>query len=709
MSEIKTEYKKSKGGKKGMAKKIFSILLVFTLLIAAIPFTQAAADSGELTDEEIQNLAFSTFLSAKLSNFSMDEINSLLDIVDTIDQKNIIVDNLFKNDALKTRLKTYYGIDRESVEDALEDLRAKDWKANLSSIAETIKTKTNDTDKKLEQSQIDWIKSVDNEVFDANFPQLADKILNTFNSKFDFIRFNRQVFDNVLTKYISFTYRNSTFTVSFGSSFGTELNKRLQNQTSDVSDFFKDDQSIQYLSTEEIEGIEDAVRDIFSAINTNLTSDQKDELADALDKIGFDVTTTSGGTSSGGGGGGGGTTTTEKPAIEEPSSSTEPVKVNVPTDAVKVSEQDGKSVVTLDENTVNDLLKLLDQAAAKAEGKALAITFDLTASKIKDNVSLTLPANLVTKALDKGAAVVVKTGMLSMEIPASAVGTQGEMKINVSALAASDALKGITGLENMKTIGKAAEISMTVADKSVQLKDRLTLRFAIKGLAANVDKLGIYYVNEDAGKLEFVGGKVDKKNAEIIAVVPHLSKYVLAEYTKTFSDIRTHWAKNYIESMAAKHVIDGRSEDVFAPEDKVTRAEFAKIIVQMLGLDIKKYTGIFEDVNSTAWYADYVQTAYDNKLIQGKVAGQMFDPNGKITRQEMMTIIGRALSASQPESTSSLASYKDAGSVADYAKPYVSYLISKGLVSGYPDGTIKPQNNTTRAEAVKLIYNIYNQ
>ncbi|MCR4431971.1 MAG: S-layer homology domain-containing protein [Tepidanaerobacteraceae bacterium] len=695
-----------------MAKKIFSILLVFTLLIATIPFTQAAANSGDLTDEEIQNLAFSKFLSGILSNFSLSEIDSLIDILNAIDEKNIVMDNLFKNDALKTRLENYYGIDQESVEGALGDLRAKDWKANLSSIAETIKTKTNDTDKKLEQSQIDWIKSVDNEVFDANFPQLTDKILSTFNSKADFIRFNRQIFDNVLTKYISFTYRNSTFTVSFSSSFGTELNKYLQNQSSNVNALFKTGESIDPLSDDEIAGVKQAITDIVSAINTNLTSAQKDELADALDKVGFSVTTIpsgGGGTSSGGGGGGGGTTTTEKPAIKEPSSSTEPIRVNVPSDAVKVSEQDGKSVVTLDENTVNDLLKLLDQAASKAEGKALAITFDLTASKIKDNVSLTLPASLVAKALDKGAAVVVKTGMLSMEIPASAVGAQGEMKINVSALPASDALKGITGLDYMRTIGKAAEISITIADKSAQMKDRLTLRFAIKGLAANIDKLGVYYVNQDAGKLEFVGGKVDKENAEIIAVVPHLSTYVLAEYSKTFSDIRTHWAKNYIESMAAKHVIDGRSEDVFAPEDKVTRAEFAKIIVQTLGFDIKKYAGTFEDVNSTAWYADYVQTAYDNKLIQGKVAGQMFDPNGKITRQEMMTIIGRALSASQPESASSLASYKDAGSVADYAKPYVSYLIGKGLVSGYPDGTIKPQNNTTRAEAVKLIYNIYNQ
>jgi len=261
----------------------------------------------------------------------------------------------------------------------------------------------------------------------------------------------------------------------------------------------------------------------------------------------------------------------------------------------------------------------------------------------------------------------------------------------------------------MRPVGSAAEISVTSGNKDVTFKDKITLRFNIKGIAVNIDKLGIYYVNEETGQLEFVGGKVDRKNSIVYASVPHLSTYVMAEYNKTFSDIQTHWAKNYIESMAAKHIIDGRSETLFVPDDKVTRAEFAKIIVNTLELDLKSYKGIFEDVSYGAWYADYIQTAYEAGLIQGKVAGKVFDPNGEITREEMMTIIGRALVSGESTSTAALSPYKDADQVAEYAKPYVAYLITERLVSGYPDSTIRPKASTTRAEAVKIIYGVYNR
>jgi len=409
------------------------------------------------------------------------------------------------------------------------------------------------------------------------------------------------------------------------------------------------------------------------------------------------------------GGGGGGVSTPDKPEIEEPSSANEPVRVVIPDDAVKVSVKEGKTTVTLDEGTVNDLLKLLDKAEAKEEGQGIALSFELTGKNITNDVTLIIPEDLVSKALEKGAAIEVKTSQVTLNIPASSIDVEDELTINITSVSASEALEGIGGTDNMRPVGSAAEISVTSGNKDVTFKDKITLRFNIKGIAVNIDKLGIYYVNEETGQLEFVGGKVDRKNSIVYASVPHLSTYVMAEYNKTFSDIQTHWAKNYIESMAAKHIIDGRSETLFVPDDKVTRAEFAKIIVNTLELDLKSYKGIFEDVSYGAWYADYIQTAYEAGLIQGKVAGKVFDPNGEITREEMMTIIGRALVSGESTSTAALSPYKDADQVAEYAKPYVAYLITERLVSGYPDSTIRPKASTTRAEAVKIIYGVYNR
>ena len=104
-----------------------------------------------------------------------------------------------------------------------------------------------------------------------------------------------------------------------------------------------------------------------------------------------------------------------------------------------------------------------------------------------------------------------------------------------------------------------------------------------------------------------------------------------------------------------------------------------------------------------------MQTAFDNNLIQGKVAGKLFDPNGRITRQEMMTIIGRAMGEKAiRDANSILGYYKDADKVADFAKDFVALLIEKQLVGGYPDMTLRPEASISRAEAAKIIYGFYN-
>ena len=261
----------------------------------------------------------------------------------------------------------------------------------------------------------------------------------------------------------------------------------------------------------------------------------------------------------------------------------------------------------------------------------------------------------------------------------------------------------------MRILDQGMDITLKAGSDNLRLDKALVLRFDLKGVTTNIDKLGIYYVNTAQNTLEFVGGKVDRASGEITAQLSHLSTYVLAEYHKVFEDIADHWAKTYIECMTAKHVIDGRTDTTFVPDDNVTRAEFAKIIVQALELELKNYTNSFEDVLADVWYAKYIQTAYDHGLIHGRIEGKVFDPNGRISRQEMMAIIGRAIAAEYSQDNTSLGAYKDVDDIVDYAKPYVAYLISEKIVSGYPDMTIRPTVNTTRAEAVRIVYDIYNR
>lgn len=508
---------------------------------------------------------------------------------------------------------------------------------------------------------------------------------------------------------IVINYTEATDKLSINTSSSTAL-------TTAINDFLPD--GVSDITNDEVLSLINAA----NAVLADLSSSETATLKSALEGLDYTVIIipkpsdggNGGGGTGGGGTGGGGGAAPEKPAVVTPKDATQPISVNIPSDAVSITVSDGKAVVSLSTSTVNTVLKLIDEAAktAEDEDRPLVITIDLSSSKkITEDTQINIPASIVEKAGEVNANILVILPEVSIEIPAAAVdmGDTENLEIVIQQIKTGKALSGITLPAGMTAVGDAADIVIKTDGTNAKITGKITIYFNLKGITANADKLGIYYVNGDKKTIEFVGGKVDKEKDTIRASVSHFSTYALIEYNKTFADIKYHWAKGYIESMAAKQIVNGKAENIFAPDDDMTRAEFAKIIVNAMELDLNKYSGSFEDVKAGDWFADYVQTAFDNKLIEGKVAGKVFDPNGKITREEMMTIIGRAIGKEgAADADTILKSFKDGDKVSSYAKEYVSLLIEEKLVNGYPDGTLKPANSITRAEAAKIVYGFYN-
>ena len=81
-----------------------------------------------------------------------------------------------------------------------------------------------------------------------------------------------------------------------------------------------------------------------------------------------------------------------------------------------------------------------------------------------------------------------------------------------------------------------------------------------------------------------------------------------------------------------------------------------------------------------------------------------FHAKSNIARQEVITVIGRSLPRGYASKEQTFSDSKD---IAQWAKPYVNYLVSLGIVNGYSDGTLLPKNNITRAEIAKIIYSLY--
>lgn len=177
-----------------------------------------------------------------------------------------------------------------------------------------------------------------------------------------------------------------------------------------------------------------------------------------------------------------------------------------------------------------------------------------------------------------------------------------------------------------------------------------------------------------------------------------------------FNDLSGYdWARDAVNGLASSGIIKGTGKNTYSPGAGITRADFTILLVRAFSLDGTAEVN-FADVPEGAYYARELSTARKNGIITG-MSGNMFNPTGNITREDMMVIIYRALElkgyiTGEPNEET-LNKFKDAGSISDYARKAAAYLIDKGFIVG-SDNMIMPKKNSTRAEIAVLLWRIVN-
>lgn len=169
-----------------------------------------------------------------------------------------------------------------------------------------------------------------------------------------------------------------------------------------------------------------------------------------------------------------------------------------------------------------------------------------------------------------------------------------------------------------------------------------------------------------------------------------------------FSDVgSSYWCYDTIKYLYENEIINGKTETEFCPEDFVTRAEFVKMLVAAGDISADDNEISFKDVKKSDWYYTYVKTAFNAEIITG-TGENIFGADENITREDLCVMLGRAL---RFENTSEFeAAFSDSDEISDYAKGYVAQMSKEGVISGYSDGTFRPQNCATRSECAKIIY-----
>lgn len=182
---------------------------------------------------------------------------------------------------------------------------------------------------------------------------------------------------------------------------------------------------------------------------------------------------------------------------------------------------------------------------------------------------------------------------------------------------------------------------------------------------------------------------------------------------RTFDDITgVHAHKNQpaIEALASRGIINGKTENRFEPEVTMTRAEFATIVVQSLGLK-PIANDKFTDVLSSDWYAPYVGTAGSYGIVNG-TSETTFNPNGTISRQEAAAMVARAAKLCGMETETEvgmirdvLAQFGDYVKTAEWSREALAFCYNKNILD-QSDLEIRPNDNILRSEIAQMLFNM---
>ena len=183
----------------------------------------------------------------------------------------------------------------------------------------------------------------------------------------------------------------------------------------------------------------------------------------------------------------------------------------------------------------------------------------------------------------------------------------------------------------------------------------------------------------------------------------------------TYSDTDNSSYKSAIDELSQLGIINGFEDGTFKPQDNVTRAQAATMFATALGYSDTKYQNIatdkavFSDFLMSHWaykYADYVMKSADissgeTNCILSGFEDGTFRPDNNMSRAEAAAIFARLISEQKGEKISGKSDFADVKSNEWYSK-FIGYIKKYGIIKGYDNNTFKPDENISRAEFVAM-------
>lgn len=391
----------------------------------------------------------------------------------------------------------------------------------------------------------------------------------------------------------------------------------------------------------------------------------------------------------------------------------------VPSDKVTI-DISSSTQLTVDKNGVVQVsidsaktISNIQNSQANTDVFVLSISVQSSANA----VSVPISSDIIQAVLVKGgtnASIVVSSQFGNYKLPLQAlqIATGSTVSVTIAKADAAVAQKAtaVASAKGLSLAGTPINFTVTVTDKSgnsSQVESFANTYVSRSVNAGNVNpKNTVAVMINDSGSFVPVPTFfVQQTDGSYVAVINRTgnSTYALVTGNKTFSDIKGFWAQADIENMASHLLVSGESDSVFAPQDEITRAQFASLLVRALGLTDRSASSTFTDVTSTDWFSHDVNIAASLGLVKGY--NDAFAPNDPITREQMAAMIMRAaqFTGKTFDSNATNLKFKDADKVDSWAKSAIQNANQIGIIHGDPDGNVRPTDHASRSEGTVML------
>lgn len=291
----------------------------------------------------------------------------------------------------------------------------------------------------------------------------------------------------------------------------------------------------------------------------------------------------------------------------------------------------------------------------------------------------------------------VKAEGVTIAIPAGAL--EGNVKVTITQITN---LAGLTPEKGSALVSQVLELTKSVTGN---FSKPITLTIDFDSSKVDTSKVDVKICFFDETKKVWTPlDNITVADGKVSGDVNHFTKFAVLTFPKEaaavkpagLNDISGHWAEANIKKLVEAGAVAGYSDGSFKPNNNITRAEFATILVKALKLQAAGGK-VFADT-ANHWAKDSISAAAAAGIVNGYSATQ-FGPNDLITRQQMAVMIAKAAKLAKADGKT----FSDNAAIAAWAKDAAASVSAAGIMSGYPDGSFKPAANATRAEAVTVV------